>query len=38
MNQQDSILIVEDEKNIAALIDKSLRREGFHTIIAHDGE
>ena len=38
MNQKDSILIVEDEKNIASLIDKSLRREGFHTIIAHDGE
>jgi len=36
--QKDSILIVEDEKNIASLIDKSLRREGFHTIIAHDGE
>ena len=38
MNQKDSILIVEDEKNIASLIDKSFRREGFHTIIAHDGE
>ena len=38
MNRKDSILIVEDEKNIASLIDKSLRREGFHTIIAHDGE
>ena len=38
MNQKDSILIVEDEKNIASLIDKSLRQEGFHTIIAHDGE
>ena len=38
MIQKDSILIVEDEKNIASLIDKSLRREGFHTIIAYDGE
>lgn len=38
MNQKGSILIVEDEKNIASLIDKSLRREGFHTVIAHDGE
>ncbi len=38
MIQKDSILIVEDEKNIASLIDKSIRREGFHTIIAHDGE
>ena len=38
MNRKNSILIVEDEKNIASLIDKSLRREGFHTIIAHDGE
>lgn len=38
MTQKDSILIVEDEKNIASLIDKSIRREGFHTIIAHDGD
>lgn len=38
MNQKGSILIVEDEKNIASLIDKSFRQEGFHTIIAHDGE
>lgn len=38
MNQKDPILIVEDEKNIASLIDKSLRQAGFHTIIAHDGE
>jgi len=36
--RKDSILIVEDEKNIASLIEKSLRREGFHTIIAHDGD
>lgn len=38
MNQRDSILIVEDEKNIAWLISKSLHLEGFHTIMAHDGE
>lgn len=38
MNRKDSILIVDDEKNVAALIDKSLSREGFHTIIAYDGE
>ena len=38
MIRKDSILIVEDEKNIASLIEKSLRREGFHTIIAHDGD
>ncbi len=37
MNEKGSILIVEDEKNIALLIEKSLSREGFHTIIAHDG-
>ncbi len=33
-----AILIVEDEKNIASLIDEYLGREGFDTIIAHDGE
>lgn len=38
MIQKNSILIVEDEKNIASLIDKSIRREGFHTIIAFDGD
>ena len=38
MIRKNSILIVEDEKNIASLIAKSIRREGFHTIIAYDGE
>ncbi|MDE0331495.1 MAG: response regulator transcription factor [Nitrospinae bacterium] len=38
MIQRDSILIVEDEENVASLIEKSFRRAGFHTIIAHDGE
>lgn len=32
------VLIVEDEKNIASLIEEYLGREGFETIIAHDGE
>ncbi len=32
------VLIVEDEKNIASLIEEYLNREGFEAIIAHDGE
>lgn len=31
------ILIVEDDRNIAALVDRYLAREGFLTIQAHDG-
>lgn len=31
------ILIIEDDKNIAALVDQYLTTEGFHTIIATDG-
>ena len=37
MNQKGPILIVEDEKSIASLIDKTLRREGFDTLTAYDG-
>ncbi len=32
------ILIVEDDRNIASLVATYLEREGFHTIVAHDGE
>lgn len=33
-----TILIVDDEKNIANILDFNLRKEGFNTIIANDGE
>lgn len=32
------ILIVEDEERLAAFIDKGLRKHGFDTAIAEDGE
>lgn len=32
------ILIVEDEERLAAFIDKGLRKQGFTTAIAEDGE
>jgi len=32
------VLIIEDERNIATLVAKYLAREGFESIIAHDGE
>mgnify|MGYP002780834793 CR=1 FL=1 len=32
------ILIVEDEERLAAFIDKGLRKQGFTTTIAEDGE
>jgi DNA-binding response OmpR family regulator len=32
------ILIVEDDKNIASLVQTYLEREGFPTVTAHDGE
>lgn len=35
MNQ---ILIVEDEAGIAALIEKGLRKQGYTTILAEDGQ
>ncbi len=34
----DKILIVEDEKKIAGLIDAYCQKEGFHTAVAHDGQ
>lgn len=33
-----TILIVDDEKNIANILEFNLRKEGFNTIIANDGE
>jgi Response regulators consisting of a CheY-like receiver domain and a winged-helix DNA-binding domain len=33
-----SILIVDDDREIAGLIDIYLRNEGFETVLAHDGE
>ncbi|MFA5311564.1 MAG: response regulator [Candidatus Omnitrophota bacterium] len=34
----DTILIVEDEKDIAKMVDYNLKKEGYKTIIANDGE
>ncbi len=33
-----TILIVEDDRNIASLVATYLEREGFRTLVAHDGE
>ena len=35
---QHTILIIEDEKNIADILEHNLRREGFATACAYDGE
>lgn len=35
---KDTILIVEDEKDIAKMIEYNLKKEGYKTIIASDGE
>jgi DNA-binding response OmpR family regulator len=35
---QETILIVEDEKDIARMLDYNLKKEGFKTLSAHDGE
>lgn len=35
---KEKILIVEDEKDIAKMIDYNLKKEGFRTLIARDGE
>lgn len=35
---KDTILIVEDEKDIVKMLDYNLKKEGFKTLIAHDGE
>lgn len=36
--RENPILIVEDDQNTASLVATYLEREGFHTLIAHDGE
>ncbi|WP_368653702.1 response regulator transcription factor [Ornithinibacillus sp. 4-3] len=36
--QQRTILIIDDEKEIADLVAIHLKQEGFQTILAHDGE
>ena len=33
----EKILIVEDEKDIARMIDYNLKKEGYRTVLAHDG-
>lgn len=35
---KETILIVEDEKDIARMIDYNLKKDGYKTIIVHDGE
>src|SRR2546421_8507031 len=37
-NEQGTIVVVEDDPNIADLVDMYLRREGFRVIQAEDGE
>ena len=37
-SDQRPVLIIEDDKKTASLIALYLEREGFHTIVAHDGE
>jgi len=38
LSDQNPILVVEDDKKTASLIALYLEREGFHAIVAHDGE
>ncbi|MEI7450886.1 MAG: hypothetical protein WCJ75_14805 [Desulfomonile sp.] len=33
-----TILIVEDDKNTASLVALYVEREGFQTVVAHDGQ
>lgn len=35
---KETVLIVEDEKDIAKMIDYNLKKEGYKTIVANDGE
>ena len=35
---KEKILVVEDEKDIAKMLDYNLKKEGFKTLSAHDGE
>ena len=37
-NQQKTVLIVEDEKNIVDILRFNLQREGYQTGEAYDGE
>ena len=34
----EKIFIVEDEKDIVKMLDYNLKKEGFRTVVAHDGE
>ena len=36
-NNQGTVLIVEDDRNTAALVAAYLEREGFSTVVVHDG-
>jgi len=38
MSLEGPILIAEDDKKTAALVELYLKREGFRTVIAYDGE
>ena len=35
---KETILIVDDEKDIAKMLDYNLKKEGYKTLVAHDGE
>ena len=35
---KEKILIVDDEKDIVKMLDYNLKKEGFRTVVAHDGE
>jgi DNA-binding response OmpR family regulator len=37
MGNQGTVLIIEDDRNTAALVAKYLEREGFATVLVHDG-
>jgi DNA-binding response OmpR family regulator len=37
IDNQSTVLIVEDDRNTAALVAKYLEREGFSTVVVHDG-
>jgi len=37
INNQGTVLIVEDDRNTAALVAAYLEREGFSTVVVHDG-
>jgi len=38
MTMKEKILIVEDEKDIVKMLEYNLKKEGFKTLVAHDGE